>query len=139
MKTNRYQVILAAMAMSVLLTGCQFGKKEKKDPQPKEDAGQVEEMSEDTDQKKDSADSEKDEYFDQLYGHIWAQAKKAKEDQPDQDKKGEENEEKKETEPLPDDHAAFPLKINPIKTQNFHGCLGGAGRKAFSASGKNAS
>lgn len=106
MKTNRYQIILAAMAMSVLLTGCQFGKKEKKDPQPKEDAGQVEEMSKDTDQKKDSADSEKDEYFDQLYGHIWAQAKRAKEDQPDKDKKGEEDEEKKETEPLPDDPEA---------------------------------
>ncbi len=108
MKSSPYKMLIAAMAMSLILTGCQFGKKDKK---PKDEGQPKEEMSEEASLEEGKSASEKDSYFDRLYSHIWEQAKKAKEGPKDsEDNDGEDarkkDEEGNDKEPLPDDPEA---------------------------------
>ena len=108
MKSSPYKMLIAAMAMSLILTGCHFGKKDKK---PKDEGQPKEEMSEDASLEEGKSASEKDSYFDRLYSYIREQAKKAKEGPKDsEESKGQDDQNKgedgKDEEPLPDDPEA---------------------------------
>lgn len=112
MKTNRYRIILAAMAMSFILTGCQGGG-EKKDQPPQEESEMVEEMSQEEGEEEgaEEEESEKDQYFDELYAHIQKEAKKTQEDKEkkeDEDADEDEDEDQEDEDKKEDEEEALP-------------------------------